>query len=238
MVRGPFFDANGVKKGAWSEEEDQKLISFIQTHGHTNWRQLPKLAGLARCGKSCRLRWMNHLRPNLKRGSYTAQEEEIILKLHEQHGNKWSLIAEKLPGRTDNHIKNHWHSQLKRRSRDREKSSSSEVKGKKSGGHNNMTKYSLESSSPEFMETTSPTLAEQDNYSPSLPSIDTESTTTNNSPEEYNSVALREVYKFQEFSGDFWTEPFVSEDIFSEYCHPNNGAAVDIFSYDGALLFF
>ncbi|KAK4255422.1 hypothetical protein QN277_008425 [Acacia crassicarpa] len=253
MVRGPSFDANGVKKGAWSEEEDQKLISFIQTHGHPNWRQLPKLAGLARCGKSCRLRWMNYLRPNVKRGSYTAQEEEIILKLHEQHGNKWSLIAEKLPGRTDNHIKNYWHSQLKRRSRDREKSSSSEVKGKKSGRQNNMTKYSseadivkvvnelsniLESSSLDFMDTTSSTLAEQDNYTPSLPSIDTESTTTNNSPEEYNSVALREVYKFQEFSGDFWTEPFVSEDIYSDYCNTNNGAAIDIFSYDGALLFF
>ncbi|KAK4255429.1 hypothetical protein QN277_008432 [Acacia crassicarpa] len=236
MVRGPSssFDANGVKKGAWSEEEDQKLVSFIQTHGHPNWRKLPKLAGLARCGKSCRLRWMNYLRPNLKCGNYTAQEEEIILKLHEQHGNKWSLIAEKLPGRTDNHIKNLWHSQLKRRSRDREKSSSSEVKGKKSGRQNNMTKYSseadtvkvvnglsniLESSSPEFMETTTSTLASQDNYSPSLttstlasqdnyspssPSIDTESTPTKNSPEEYNSGALRkEVYKFQEFSGDF-----------------------------------
>ncbi|XP_028808417.1 transcription factor WER-like [Neltuma alba] len=252
MVRGPFVDANGVKKGAWSEEEDQKLISYIQTHGHPNWRQLPKLAGLARCGKSCRLRWMNYLRPNLKRGNYTPQEEEIILKLHEQHGNKWSLIAEKLPGRTDNHIKNHWHSQLKRRSRDRGKSDS-EVKGNKSGrsNNNNMTKHSesdivkavselnniFESSSLDCTETTSSTQAGQDNSASFLPSTDTESS-TKNSPEEYNSGACQEVSKFPEFSGDFWTEPFISEDIYSEYCYPNIEGAGDMFSSDGALLFF
>ncbi|XP_054811763.1 transcription factor MYB8-like isoform X2 [Prosopis cineraria] len=209
---------------------------------------------LARCGKSCRLRWMNYLRPNLKRGNYTPQEEELILKLHEQHGNKWSLIAEKLPGRTDNHIKNHWHSQLKRRSRDRGRNDS-EVKGKKTG-RNNATKHPesdivkvvnelnniLESSSLNWTETTSSwTTADQDN-SVSLPSNDIGST-AKNSPEEYNSVASREASRFQEFSGDFWTEPFISEDMYSEYCYPHIGgdggsAGGDIFSYDGALLFF
>nr|GMD35160.1 myb-related protein Myb4-like [Ipomoea batatas] len=70
--------------------------------------------GLSRCGKSCRLRWMNYLRPNIKRGNYTQEEDQLILKMHRQLGNKWSAIAAHLPGRTDNEIKNHWHTSLKK----------------------------------------------------------------------------------------------------------------------------
>ncbi|GMH00351.1 hypothetical protein Nepgr_002190 [Nepenthes gracilis] len=116
MVRMPCCDKAGVKKGPWSQAEDLKLISFIQQHGHDNWRALPKLAGLARCGKSCRLRWINYLRPDLKRGNFTLEEEESIIRLHEQLGNKWSKIASHLPGRTDNEIKNVWNTHLKKRS--------------------------------------------------------------------------------------------------------------------------
>ncbi|CAN8244577.1 unnamed protein product [Cochlearia groenlandica] len=103
------------RKGLWSPEEDHKLKSFIISNGHACWTTVPILAGLQRNGKSCRLRWINYLRPGLKRGTFSAEEEEIILTLHSSLGNKWSRIAKYLPGRTDNEIKNYWHSYLKKR---------------------------------------------------------------------------------------------------------------------------
>ncbi|XP_047939646.1 transcription factor MYB10-like [Salvia hispanica] len=115
MVRPPSIDSNGMKKGAWSEDEDEKLRSYIQRYGHWNWRLLPKYAGLKRCGKSCRLRWVNYLKPGVKRGNFSKEERQIVIKLHAELGNKWSAIAEKLPGRTDNEIKNFWHTRVERR---------------------------------------------------------------------------------------------------------------------------
>ncbi|KAK3417311.1 hypothetical protein EUGRSUZ_H03057 [Eucalyptus grandis] len=115
MVRSSCCWRAGLKKGPWTPEEDQKLFSYIQKHGHPNWRALPKHAGLLRCGKSCRLRWTNYLRPDIKRGNFSSEEEETIIKLHEMLGNRWSAIVAKLPGRTDNEIKNVWHTRLKKR---------------------------------------------------------------------------------------------------------------------------
>lgn len=115
MGRSPCCDENGLKKGPWTQEEDQKLIDHINTHGHGSWRSLPKHAGLNRCGKSCRLRWTNYLRPDIKRGKFSEDEEQKIINLHSVLGNKWSRIATQLPGRTDNEIKNYWNTHLRKK---------------------------------------------------------------------------------------------------------------------------
>ncbi|KAK4773510.1 hypothetical protein SAY87_028529 [Trapa incisa] len=101
--------------GAWTVEEDRKLAEAIAVHGARRWKKIANIAGLSRCGKSCRLRWLNYLRPNIKRGNISDQEEDLILRLHKLIGNRWSLIAGRLPGRTDNEIKNYWNSHLRKK---------------------------------------------------------------------------------------------------------------------------
>ncbi|KAL9146994.1 hypothetical protein ABFS82_13G146400 [Erythranthe guttata] len=113
--RAPCCDRSKVRTGPWSTAEDLRLTTFIQKNGHTNWRALPKHAGLLRCGKSCRLRWVNYLSPNVKRGNFSREEEQTIINMHSSIGNKWSKIASCLPGRTDNEIKNVWNTHLKKR---------------------------------------------------------------------------------------------------------------------------
>nr|QSD99528.1 MYB family transcription factor [Melilotus albus] len=116
MGRAPCCDKANVKRGPWSPEEDSKLKAYIQQHGTGgNWIALPKKIGLKRCGKSCRLRWLNYLRPNLKHGSFSEEEDNIICSLYVNIGSRWSIIAAQLPGRTDNDIKNYWNTKLKKK---------------------------------------------------------------------------------------------------------------------------
>ncbi|QHN94949.1 hypothetical protein HN51_042801 [Arachis hypogaea] len=106
---------NKLRKGLWSPEEDEKLMRYMMNNGQGCWGEVAKNAGLQRCGKSCRLRWINYLRPDLKRGAFSPQEQQLIIHLHSLLGNRWSQIAAQLPGRTDNEIKNFWNSTIKKR---------------------------------------------------------------------------------------------------------------------------
>ncbi|PIN00833.1 hypothetical protein CDL12_26665 [Handroanthus impetiginosus] len=112
-------DHTELKQGPWTREEDEILFNFVTRNGHGKWRCLPKLAGLLRCHKSCRRRWMNYLCPDIKRGNFTEEEDEAIIRLQAELGNKWAEIAAELPGRTDNEIKNVWHHRLKKKALER-----------------------------------------------------------------------------------------------------------------------
>ncbi|XP_011022449.1 PREDICTED: transcription factor MYB3-like [Populus euphratica] len=133
MGRAPCCSKVGLQRGQWTTREDTLLINYIQAHGEGHWRSLPKKAGLLRCGKSCRLRWVNYLRPDIKRGNITPDEDDLIIRLHSLLGNRWSLIAGRLPGRTDNEIKNYWNSHLSKRVKNNTAGNKSKCMGQPAG---------------------------------------------------------------------------------------------------------
>ncbi|KAL6503321.1 hypothetical protein OROGR_025244 [Orobanche gracilis] len=107
-------DLSELRRGPWTVEEDFSLINYIAHHGEGRWNSLARSAGLKRTGKSCRLRWLNYLRPDVRRGNITLEEQLLILELHSRWGNRWSKIAQHLPGRTDNEIKNYWRTRVQK----------------------------------------------------------------------------------------------------------------------------
>ncbi|KAJ0243388.1 Transcription factor MYB46 [Hirschfeldia incana] len=139
-----------MKKGLWSPEEDSKLMQYMISNGQGCWSDVAKNAGLQRCGKSCRLRWINYLRPDLKRGAFSPQEEDLIIRFHSILGNRWSQIAARLPGRTDNEIKNFWNSTIKKRLKKMSDTSSNLVNN--SSSPNASDSSSNSSSSLEFKD--------------------------------------------------------------------------------------
>lgn len=116
MGRKPCYASkDGLNKGPWTQAEDLRLTQIIQAQGEGRWPSLAIKAGLKRCGKSCRFRWVNYLRPNLKLGNISPEEEDLIIRLHKLLGNRWSLIAGRIPGRTDNEVKNYWNTRLNKK---------------------------------------------------------------------------------------------------------------------------
>ncbi|OVA00143.1 SANT/Myb domain [Macleaya cordata] len=172
MGRAPCCDKANVKRGPWSPEEDAKLKAFIEEHGTGgNWIALPQKIGLKRCGKSCRLRWLNYLRPNIKHGGFSEEEDNIICNLYISIGSRWSIIAAQLPGRTDNDIKNYWNTRLKKKLLGKQRK---EQQSRRSSVNNSLKQAEIKKgmiSGTNFMSTTADHNGTQNLYFPALPTV-------------------------------------------------------------------
>ncbi|GLU02081.1 hypothetical protein SLE2022_193500 [Rubroshorea leprosula] len=192
-----------VRKGPWTMEEDLILINYIANHGEGVWNSLAKAAGLKRTGKSCRLRWLNYLRPDVRRGNITQEEELLIIELHSKWGNRWSKIAKHLPGRTDNEIKNYWRTRIQKhiKQADQTNNYSAHQSNSKAADHQQAsTSHVSGSSVADPMEVYSP---------PSYPYNTVETFPVGTFPEqlpmesnEQNYWSLEELWSMQLLNGD------------------------------------
>ncbi|KAK9692081.1 hypothetical protein RND81_09G239700 [Saponaria officinalis] len=197
-----------LRKGLWSPEEDEKLLRHITQFGHGCWSSVPKLAGLQRCGKSCRLRWINYLRPDLKRGAFSQEEENLIIELHAVLGNKWSQIAAQLPGRTDNEIKNLWNSCLKKKLKQR---------GIDPNTHKPLSEVETEEDQPKSATTTTTTTTKRSPTATNKAIADQKSFRVNNN--NNNSSALFTLASSQPHqTNNISTHDFFPETLFGSFC--------------------
>lgn len=143
-----------VSKGSWSVEEDEKLIQLVGSFGPKSWSMIATFFS-AKAGKQCRERWHNHLNPEISKGKFTDEEDQVLISSHKVYGNKWALIAKHLPGRTDNCIKNRWNSTIRRRI----KLESSDLKSEKSRESQPEYGFTFELLRRQFLMTVPPTVS-------------------------------------------------------------------------------
>ncbi|XP_058765194.1 transcription factor MYB59-like [Vicia villosa] len=177
------------RKGPWTEQEDYKLAYFVGLFGDRRWDFIAKVSGLSRSGKSCRLRWVNYLHPDLKRGKMTPHEESLVMDLHSKWGNRWSRIARKLPGRTDNEIKNYWRTHM-RKKRAQEKKHAA-------------TKTPSSISSPDQSSSCQSSLFSNNNHA-----VDSRASNKETEEEEEENYQVQESYSMD----DIWRDIAMSEE--------------------------
>ncbi|ESR33467.1 hypothetical protein CICLE_v10005629mg [Citrus x clementina] len=253
MGRAPCCEKMGLKKGPWTPEEDRILIVHINKHGHPNWRALPKQAGLLRCGKSCRLRWINYLRPDIKRGNFSKEEEETIINLHDMLGNRWSAIAGRLPGRTDNEIKNVWHTHLKKKAAavlKQNQKANTNNNNSNSDDHKQNSKATTAHDHQSAESAMSPQASSSSDELSSVTTGETNNNNNNNNSDQYcmdkhvKSDHEQNVDSFESFpviDESFWTDTSLSENssnLTSDFGGGLNEFAIGHHDYGGGMDFW